>query len=265
MEKIYRIHWLLILYIVFKLFFATNLYGQEIGLASFYHDKFEGRKTSNGELYDHDKLTAAHRSIPFGTVLRVTNMKTQNSVIVRVNDRGPFNKRFIIDLSKEAAKAIDVHDGSQEVKIEILENTVIGEVSIHDIGKKKDTIIANPIVESKEGNVINIVEEKNILAPPKEIELVKNIYKVESTELPKNQYAIKVERFESFEKLMDFKQKHRLNKLENTLIYLDKEKKDVDYILLIGPFLEKTEAKAFQKTLKKNINGSIILLDSLEK
>jgi len=265
MEKIYRIHWLLILYIVFKLFFASNLYGQEIGLASFYHDKFEGRKTSNGELYDHDKLTAAHRSIPFGTVLRVTNMKTQNSVIVRVNDRGPFNKRFIIDLSKEAAKAIDVHDGSQEVKIEILENTVIGEVSIQDIGKKKDTIIANPIMESNEVKVTKIVEEHTNMIPPKEIELVKNIYKVESTELPKNQYAIKVERFESFEKLMDFKQKHRLNKLDNTLIYLDKEKKDVDYILLIGPFLEKTEARAFQKTLKKNINGSIILLDSLEK
>ncbi|MBK8721674.1 MAG: septal ring lytic transglycosylase RlpA family protein [Saprospiraceae bacterium] len=171
-------------------------------MASYYADKFEGQKTANGELYDHEKLTAAHRTIPFGTVLRVTNMRTQNSVIVRVNDRGPFNKRFVIDLSKEAAKAIDIHDGSQDVKIEILENTVIGEVSIHDIGKPKDTIAENKIVpvviEEKKSEAIEPQKQKTADSESKEVALLKNIYKIESVELPENQFVIKVGKVRKF-------------------------------------------------------------------
>lgn len=89
------------------------------GLASYYADKFEGRQTANGEIYSHSKLTAAHPSLPFGTILKVTNLKNGKSVVVRVNDRGPFVKGRIIDLSKSAAIQIDViRDGLAEVKVE---------------------------------------------------------------------------------------------------------------------------------------------------
>ncbi len=89
------------------------------GLASYYADKFDGRKTASGEIYSHSKLTAAHPTLPFGTMLKVTNLKNGKSVIVRVNDRGPFVKGRIIDLSKSAAIKIDaIRDGLVKVKVE---------------------------------------------------------------------------------------------------------------------------------------------------
>ncbi len=76
------------------------------GLASFYKT---GRQTANGERYNPDGLTAAHRNLPFGTRLKVTNLRNGKTVIVRVNDRGPFIKRRVLDLSFGAARAIGLH------------------------------------------------------------------------------------------------------------------------------------------------------------
>ncbi|MBI5323740.1 MAG: septal ring lytic transglycosylase RlpA family protein [Ignavibacteriae bacterium] len=92
------------------------------GIASFYADKFHGRKTSSGEIFDMNGFTAAHRTLPFGTKLQVTNLKNGKSVIVKVNDRGPFKEERILDLSRAAAESIDmVNDGTAEVEIKVLE------------------------------------------------------------------------------------------------------------------------------------------------
>lgn len=95
--------------------------GRNAGVASFYHDKFHGRATTSGETYDKYDMTAAHKSLPMGTRLRVTNLKNNRSVIVKVNDRLRRPSKHIIDLSKEAAKELGfVHAGLTKVKIEIL-------------------------------------------------------------------------------------------------------------------------------------------------
>ena len=92
------------------------------GKASFYGSEFNGRKTANGEIYDETALTAAHRTLPFGTVLRVTNLRNGLSVIVRINDRGPFHPDRVIDLSKNAAEEIDlITHGVTDIEAEILE------------------------------------------------------------------------------------------------------------------------------------------------
>ncbi|WP_291908475.1 septal ring lytic transglycosylase RlpA family protein [Chitinophaga sp. CB10] len=78
----------------------------QTGKASYYADKFDGRKTASGETFRQNALTAAHPSLPFGTRLKVTNMANGKTVKVRVNDRGPFAKGRIIDLSKKAAKRL---------------------------------------------------------------------------------------------------------------------------------------------------------------
>jgi rare lipoprotein A len=78
----------------------------EKGKASYYADKFQGRKTASGEVFRQGKLTAAHRTLPFGTKVRVTNISNGRSVKVRINDRGPFVDGRVIDLSKKAAKRI---------------------------------------------------------------------------------------------------------------------------------------------------------------
>jgi rare lipoprotein A len=92
------------------------------GVASYYADEFHGKQTSNGETYDMNSLTAAHRTFPFGTKVRITNLENGKTVVVRVNDRGPFHEGRIIDLSLAAAKVLDlVKTGTARVKIEVLE------------------------------------------------------------------------------------------------------------------------------------------------
>ena len=91
------------------------------GQASYYADKFHGKATASGEKYDKKKLTAAHRTLPFGTVVRVTNKKNNKSVDVRINDRGPFSSGRIIDLSRAAAEKIAmVNDGVANVEVKII-------------------------------------------------------------------------------------------------------------------------------------------------
>ncbi len=84
-----------------------NLFSQK-GYASFYAQKFEGRKTANGERYSNKLLTAAHRTLPFNTLIKVSNPRNGRWVIVRINDRGPYVKKRIIDLSERAARHIGV-------------------------------------------------------------------------------------------------------------------------------------------------------------
>ncbi len=102
-------------------------YGQsfkQTGIASFYANKFEGRMTANGEKYKHSKLTAAHKTLPFGTILQVKNLKNGKEVTVRVNDRGPFVEGRIIDLSKSAAKKLGfINKGITEVEIVSIANS----------------------------------------------------------------------------------------------------------------------------------------------
>jgi rare lipoprotein A len=92
------------------------------GKASFYANKFHGRATASGEIFDQNKLTAAHRTLPFGTMVKVINLTNGRSVVVKINDRGPFVRGRIIDLSRAAAEAIDLIDmGVCEVEVIILD------------------------------------------------------------------------------------------------------------------------------------------------
>jgi rare lipoprotein A len=101
---------------------STPLAGlTEEGKASWYGIPFHGRRASNGEIYDMHKLTAAHRTLPFGTEVRVTNLSNGKSTVVRITDRGPFVEGRIIDLSMAAAREIDsVGAGVVPVRLEIL-------------------------------------------------------------------------------------------------------------------------------------------------
>jgi rare lipoprotein A len=94
----------------------------QTGKASFYADKFEGASTASGEKYRHNKLTAAHKTLPFGTVIRVTNLSNHQSVDLRVNDRGPYVEGRIVDVSKLAAEKLGfVNAGLADVKVEVID------------------------------------------------------------------------------------------------------------------------------------------------
>ena len=95
------------------------------GICVYYSDKFQGHVVASGEKYDKKALTAAHKTFPFGTMVKVTNLGNNKSVVVRVNDRGPFggSKAKIIEITSRAAKEIDmIKEGKVQVQIEVVES-----------------------------------------------------------------------------------------------------------------------------------------------
>ncbi len=99
---------------------VTGAYEAE-GMASWYGKRFHGRKTASGERFNQNALTCAHRTLPFGSRLKVTNLDNHQEVEVRVNDRGPFIRSRIVDLSRAAAKALDfLGQGMARVRLQLL-------------------------------------------------------------------------------------------------------------------------------------------------
>jgi rare lipoprotein A len=99
--------------------YTNSTYFTKTGLASYYGTRFHGRKTANGEVFDTAAYTAAHRTLPFGTTVAVTNPANDRTILVKINDRGPHNRNRIIDLSKAAARALGIQKkGVGRVKIE---------------------------------------------------------------------------------------------------------------------------------------------------
>jgi rare lipoprotein A len=94
----------------------------QTGVASYYGGRHDGRRTASGEVFDQDALTAAHRDLPMGTRVRVTNLENQRSVVLTINDRGPFVKGRIIDVSRRAARELGlIRAGTARVRVEVVE------------------------------------------------------------------------------------------------------------------------------------------------
>lgn len=105
------------------LFLFTTLYSQaaktEYGLASIYSNEYKDSRTASGESYNPSKHTAAHKSLPFGSIVKVTNMESGKSVMVKINDRGPFIKGYVIELSGAAGEILNITKGKAKVKVEV--------------------------------------------------------------------------------------------------------------------------------------------------
>jgi rare lipoprotein A len=100
---------------------APRIDAEEVGIASWYGNPYHGRASSSGEIYDMEKLTAAHRTLPFGTIVQVQNLTNDLTVDVRINDRGPFVDGRIIDLSRAAARQVQMlGPGTAKVRLRIL-------------------------------------------------------------------------------------------------------------------------------------------------
>jgi len=116
---------------LFLIFFiaACSPSAYQTGKASYYADRFKGKRTASGKKYRHHKLTAAHKTLPLGTKVKVTNLRNGRSVKVRINDRGPFAAGRIIDLSKKAARRIDMlGEGVGSVKIQYKDKNAAAQV-----------------------------------------------------------------------------------------------------------------------------------------
>ncbi|MBM3448153.1 MAG: septal ring lytic transglycosylase RlpA family protein [Bacteroidetes bacterium] len=118
-------HTTLLIFIIFSL---TAFSQDEYCSASYYHTKFEGRGTSNGEVFRNKKFTAAHKHLPFGTWVKLTNTKNDSICFVRVNDRLPQSSKRCIDLTQEAARQLNmIQAGVARVKFEVVEEMAVPE------------------------------------------------------------------------------------------------------------------------------------------
>lgn len=128
--------------IILTLLFLLAISGvkaQTVGLATFYGTKFNNKRTASGEMYRKDSLVCAHRTYPFGTLLKVQNLKNDKEVIVRVIDRGPFKKGRIVDLSYAAAKAIDmISHGVTKVEVSEYKSDKVESDKVNTLPLKED-------------------------------------------------------------------------------------------------------------------------------
>ena len=107
---------------LFLLNVTTTANYYQTGVASWYGPNFQGNRTANGEIFDMNKMTAAHKTLPFDTIVKVHNLDNGRNVTVRINDRGPFIKGRIIDLSRQAARELDmIGPGTARVGLEIIQ------------------------------------------------------------------------------------------------------------------------------------------------
>ena len=124
---------------------------QEEGLASWYGGKFQGRTTSSGEIFDTNLMTAAHKSLPFGTIVKVTDQDTGRSTVVKINDRGPFVEGRIIDLSRAAAEELDmVGRGVARVSVEVVDfaaTRALFAIQVGAFGLEKNAEKARELIE----------------------------------------------------------------------------------------------------------------------
>ncbi|MFW5694176.1 MAG: septal ring lytic transglycosylase RlpA family protein [Alkalispirochaeta sp.] len=144
----------------------SQLTHQVEGIASWYGGKFQGRLTANGEVFDTNELTAAHRTLPFDTIVRVTNQDTNQSVEVRINDRGPFVDNRVIDLSRAAASRIGLTaSGIAPVELEIINyvpesNSRVIQIASFSRRENAQTMVARLIAEDLPA-AVETAEEQN--------------------------------------------------------------------------------------------------------
>lgn len=271
----------------------------EYGIATFYSDLFDGRQTASGEKYSKVALTAAHKSLGFQTVVRVTRLDNKKSVLVRINDRGAFNKGRIIDLSKAAAAKLGMlGDGKANVKVEVVENAAKNAPVVNVSPKERATIGAsaktnttkgkakgNPKGKAKKGSKkvakatpkakskYHVKGKKAKAAIPSErIVTGKNykefdLYKVQVIRPAKEGFGVQVGLLENYDNVFKFIADLQADFFKNILMSVEEGKVGSRYRVILGPFPTREQAQSYRNSLarKKKINGFVINLDNLSK
>ncbi len=201
----------------------------QTGKASFYADKFEGRPTASGEKYKHSKLTAAHKTLPFGTKVRVTNTSNQKTVDVTINDRGPYVDGRIIDLSKSAAEKLDfIQQGLTEVSLEVI-----------DAG------------DGKGGGQVQLIN--NVAVDEKEF------YEFEIERLKPTGFGIQIGTYQELVNLMRIADNLKSSYQKKVSVQVKIVNGVKYYGIILGQFSTRDKADAFKEKVKKKFPDSFVV------
>jgi rare lipoprotein A len=257
------------------------LIGQEKGFAINYKESDASRVTSSSELYDPTKFTAAHNTIPIGTMVNVTRLDNGMSVVVKINDRGPFIPNRILALSKAAASKIGLKKYEKvNVQLIILPKKEPTEHIVEKIEKKPEIPFYQPgstqtaIKETEDMTLRltpdesakinqNAVKDRSTVSPPTSESLKPGLYQIQLNRLPEKGFAIQVGSFQNTSVLWS-----EVSKLHNAWFkqIMIKTKEDANGLilhkLLLGPFSTKEKAGSYKENLKEKygMEGFIVTL-----
>ena len=236
-----------------------DLYYNKTGIASWYGPKFHGKLTANGEIYNQYALTAAHKTLPLPSAVKVTNLKNNKSIVLRINDRGPFVNDRIIDLSSKAADILDLkREGTGLVRVQILREKSLyleklaKQGSFPEINDLKETELPNITIPRKVA--VKIKDTKNQKIVTKKINYnLKNLNK---------EYKIYI-------KLASFSSKKNAEIMKKKVSYIDKVKiykiykmNRTLYQVKAGPFLSVEKVDQLHSLLlQKGMQGAKIIIE----
>lgn len=231
--------------------YAQVGYIQE-GIASYYADNFEGRVTASGERYSHLKATCAHVSIPFGSLVKITNLDNNQTAIARVNDRGPFVPGRIIDVSKSVAERLGmIGTGIARVRIEVIDNQGIILNSQEVVSKKAATKVGKKTTNSQTTET----KTNQQVAHPESIEY----FSVEVQKQTKKGFYIQMGSFREqtniFSLLADAQEQFG----KKTCVQVVAVNNDRLFKLLIGPFTSRADAEKVKQTAQTKYPGCFIV------
>jgi rare lipoprotein A len=218
-----------VLTLVLVLIFLTGQAQVQTGKASFYADKFEGASTASGEKYRHKKLTAAHKTLPFGTRIKVTNLANNKSVEVVVNDRGPYVDGRVVDVSKSAAEELGfVNQGLADVSVEVV-----------DAGDGKSQQIDRPVEHVS-------VDEKEF-------------YDFEISRLKPKGFGVQIGTYQELVNLMRLSENLKNSYKKNVTVQVKVLNGVKYYGLILGSFSSRVKAEQFRADLRQKFPDAFIV------
>lgn len=246
--------------------FAQNA---EYGDASYYNDKYHGQSTASGELYDKNAMTAAHKSLEFGTRVRVTRLDNDKSVIVRINDRGPYKPGRIIDLSRKAAEKIDlISDGVTNVKVEILNKESEKDLLTEERSTKEKTkSTSSPKKTTKPKPQAKKVSQKSKSTKPAkytdENGFMDGYYKVKLERIESN-YGVQVGTFTNYEYMMNQVAQLHNQWFQDVVISIGTTSGRKVYKVIVGDLDSREAADEYRKNVlkKTGIKGFVVALEN---
>jgi rare lipoprotein A len=253
----------------------------EVGKCGYYADSFHGRPTSNGEKYNKNALTCSHKTLPFGTKIRVTRLDNKKSVVVRVNDRGPFVEGYIVDVSFAAAKELDmIKAGSVRVKIEVVEtaqSALANDAKIE--AEALSTIGPNQIAKGATTNAApraqltttqtsdktpvthsNTLATKTNAAPTAKVSPSSNLFKVDIAASQKKGFGIQIVSLNDANGVLPFVNELQEKYPGKVLVNVKRDEfNNPTYKAIVGPFPDKKSADAAQKTISQKYKKTIVV------
>ncbi len=246
---------------------------EEMGKAGYYADSLHGRKTASGEKYDKNDFTCAHKSLPFGTKVRVTRLDNKKTVVVRVNDRGPFVDGFVVDISRAAAEEIGlVRDGVTRVKVEVIEASTKARVAAETDGNTKLLTAREATKQSPKGitaasKTIKPATYNNDPTPNSSrssaVKTSTELYKVDLKKSEKAGYGVQLVTLYDADNVLPELKKLQGQWPGKSLVLVEKNSGDnteAIYKVIIGPYDDKKTSEGQQKlAAKKGYKGCFVV------